>query len=466
MNKLPFELLQQICSVLCPHCTNIDDNDHFSSRQALASLSRTSHLLCAIAQPTLFHRLKIPTKSTCAFLRMLYERPYLASSVRQLRPLRYGFFFDGSDEDIQALKRAARELLLDIDGDPDFKKSYGDNYQKDFLTELAIALLPNLEAFVTEIEYDMADEDLVTTNRFLDSRFKRLAAKQQPGLSHIRALGFAKEDNWGFNLATPGIAVLLNAAPNLERLVFDGTHGVGTLHQELMAPALRNLRVLSITNSALGNGEDDFEFRQLRRVVQLCTRLETFRFHSVGPFLGEMDEGLLPPAKFLEALEPVSEKLKVLDLDLTESHHPGPPEDWILTRQSFASFTRLESLHLDGFSFCHHFVDIAMNEGPRSSTTCLTDILPPTVRFLTVMLVHEGRVWDDLCHLGRVADTEFPRLETVTIEREDVRDRLLIRALKRKVREAFEQSRARLSITEKDYHDGNVAFEDVYNYNR
>lgn len=397
----------------------------------------------------------------------------MASSVKQLLPLTHEFCFDGSKEDTQILGRAARDLLLDVNDDPNFEQLHGDHDQKHFLTELAIALLPNLEACVTEIEYDLPDKSLVPTNRFLDSRFKRLATEnQQSGLPNLRALGFAKVAARGVNLAAPGIAVLLNAAPNLERLVFGGTHGVGTLYHEwlgnieLMAPALRNLRVLSITSSALIDREDDFELRQLRRLVQLCTRLETFRFHSFGQLSGELGEGHLPPAKFLEALEPVWDKLRVLDLNLTESYHPGPPEDWILTRQSFASFTRLESLHLDGFAFCYHFVPVAMNQNPRASATCLTDILPLTVRFLTVILLDDERVWDDVCHLSRVADTEFPRLETVTIEREGARDELMVRALKREAREAFEQSRVRLSIREKNYDSEDVVFEDVYDYNR
>ena len=70
----------------------------------------------------------------------------------------------------QTLKCAAREVLLDVDGDPNFKGSYGDHGQKHFLTELAIALLPNLEAWMTEIEYDITNEELVPVNRFLGSR--------------------------------------------------------------------------------------------------------------------------------------------------------------------------------------------------------------------------------------------------------------------------------------------------------
>jgi hypothetical protein len=376
-------------------------------------------------------------------------------------------FFDGSDEDHQILKTAARELLLDVDGDTGFEDSYGDNHEQHFLTELAVALLPNLEAFVVEIEYDIDNEDLVTCNRFLASRFAKLEGENgRPGLPNIRSLGFTKEDNWGFNMATPGIVVLLNAAPNLERLVFDGTYGVSALSAlnqdfELKAPGLRNLRQLSITNSALGNSEDDLQFRQLRRVIQLCRWLEVFRFHSIGPFLGELDEGHLPPGRFIEALESVKPRLQVLDLDLTDSYPPEPADDWVLTTQSLASFRRLESLRLDEFSFCLHCVDDVTNQTPRANTTCLTAILPTTVRSLTVILVREGQAWNDLCHLGHVVDEEFPRLETVTVERKDKRGG---RTMKHAVREAFAQSRVRLSFIDRDYYDGDTQFDDVYIY--
>ena len=42
----------------------------------------------------------------------------------------------------------------------------------------------------------------------------------------------------------------------------------------------------------------------------------------------------------------------------------------------------------------------------------------------------------------------------------------MVRALKREAREAFEQSRVRLSIREKNYDSEDVVFEDVYDYNR
>ncbi|KAL3707019.1 hypothetical protein TMatcc_008032 [Talaromyces marneffei ATCC 18224] len=450
MNNLPIELLEQICTTLCPHCTHIDRNDRTSCCRALASLSCTNQLLRAIAQPILFHRLKLSRRSSCAFLRMLYERPHLASKVKQLSPLWQQLFFDGSDEDHQILERAARELLLDIDGNTGFDELYGDNPPKHFLTELMIALLPNLESFVAEIEYSIPDEDLATFYRFLDSRFKRLEPQNGgiSGLPNIRALGFTKEGSWGFSLATPGIAVLLNAAPNLERLVFDGTHGVGGVYREwvenmdLMASGLRNLRVLSITNSVLGNNEEDFEFGQLRRIVQLCIRLEVFRFNSIGLFPNELDDGHLPPGRFVEALDSVKETLTGLDIDIGESCPPEPADDWMLTSQSMTSFERLESLRLDELSFCLHWVDVVTDRSPRSSTTCLTDILPETVRFLT----------------------EFPRLESVIVEQNETWGG---RTMKHAVREAFEQSRARLSFVDRGYYYGEeTQFDDVYDYDR
>lgn len=63
---------------------------------------------------------------------MLYESPHLAASVKQLLPWRHELFFDGFKENTQTLKRAARELLLDVDGDPNFDESYGDHDQKHF----------------------------------------------------------------------------------------------------------------------------------------------------------------------------------------------------------------------------------------------------------------------------------------------------------------------------------------------
>lgn len=406
---------------------------------------------------------------------MLYESPHLASIVKQLAPLRDELFFDGSKEDTQVLKRAARGLLLDVDGDPEFEKWYGDLGHKHFLTELAIALLPNLEACVTGIEYDISDEELVPVNRFLGSRFKRLgSSKQQPGgLPNIRALGFAKDDDWGFSLLTPGIAVLLSATPNLERLVCDGAHGFGTLYPEwignveIMAPGLQNLKVLSITDSALANSEDDFEFRQLRRFIQLCAKLETFRFNSVGAFLGEIDGGHLPPARFIEALESVKEKLKVLDLDLTESTPPSSLEEWALTSQSsLASFQRLESLRLDERSFCLHYVDAFYNlhkGGLATEPTCLTNILPKTVRFLTVILVGEGYAWLDIARVAFVAEKDFPWLEAVTVERRDHQG-LHRSGRPRMAQEAFEHSRVRYSLTDWDRYDGVTQFDDVYSY--
>ncbi|KAF3406695.1 hypothetical protein DPV78_000378 [Talaromyces pinophilus] len=346
------------------------------------------------------------------------RRPHLASSVKQLLPWRHELFFDGSKEDTQTLKRAARELLLNVDGDPNFKGSYGDHGQKHFLTELAIALLQNLEACVTEIEYDITDEELVPVNRFLDSRFKRLQSKQ-PGLPSIRALGFAKEDDWGFSLATPGIAVLLSAAaPNLERF------GV---------------------------------------------RWHAWIWNGVSGMDWDIDGGHLPPARFIEALDSVKERLKVLGLDLTESTHPGSPEEWVLTssQSSLASFQRLESLRLDELSFCLHYVDAFYNMhtgGLANEPTCLTNILPRTVRFLTVILVGEGYAWLDIARVAFVAEKEFPRLEAVTVERRDHRGLLHRPGRPRMAQEAFEQSRVRYSCADWNRYDGAAQCDDVYSY--
>jgi hypothetical protein len=121
MDRLPVELIERVCSFVCPHCQSPDDfpdADTQTSRvakAALSGLSRTSRRIATVVQPYLFHyfasggmtRFAIfdatgrvaPLPSSppssekdplALFLRTVVQRPDLAAQVRalQLAPLK------------------------------------------------------------------------------------------------------------------------------------------------------------------------------------------------------------------------------------------------------------------------------------------------------------------------------------------------------------------------------------------
>ncbi|KAI0549331.1 hypothetical protein F4679DRAFT_274338 [Xylaria curta] len=86
MERLPTEIIIEICSSLCYHCRPCPDNKFLLLAPALLNLCLTSSRLRAIAQPILYHHIHIDHngKSCTDLLNTIIDRPDLARAVRWL----------------------------------------------------------------------------------------------------------------------------------------------------------------------------------------------------------------------------------------------------------------------------------------------------------------------------------------------------------------------------------------------
>ncbi|KAI1739795.1 hypothetical protein F4680DRAFT_421564 [Xylaria scruposa] len=93
MERLPTEIIGQICGALCHHCRPCPDEKNLrlaatgSSRHALLNLCLTSSRLRAIAQPVLYHHIYIwdEDEERCTYLlHTIFARPDLGRAVRYL----------------------------------------------------------------------------------------------------------------------------------------------------------------------------------------------------------------------------------------------------------------------------------------------------------------------------------------------------------------------------------------------
>lgn len=417
-HNLPIEVLYLICSQFCAHCQDQRLSARSpmgsDSKRTLLSLSLSSRLLRSVAQPLLYHR--IPRwYSWLLLLRTLRMRPDLAGCVRQFEQLRYDVAPWANDRELQEVKDAARELLLEVPGDAEFGSAQREDVSPhNFCLEVLLSCFPNLQSLHMLLEKEGHHPE--TGLPHLAHRFSSLKAAGLPQLRHLK---IDTECISGYDLHNPGVLALLSAAPNLEQLVMCRTRGLPGEVTTAFLPPLPRLRALELNKSLLDNNMDkndvqDGHMDVLARVVRGSPRLEHFRVHSRGVYRGEYLDLLLPVRRVLEALWPQRRVLRFLDMDLTK--HSLEPST---RRRSFSEddgglvteFVALETLKLDETLVCRHGEDPG-----RKEATCLTRVMPPKLKKLVVRLFERSSMWDDLVVLGeRVGEGEFPRLETVQV---------------------------------------------------
>ncbi|CAM1510606.1 Fc.00g009410.m01.CDS01 [Cosmosporella sp. VM-42] len=169
LDRLPVEILTQICRNLCMHCrcshiVDVSPEEAFQAheeQQALSRLSRTSRWLRLAAQPILFHYYHSQThpdvydgcswensmhvkrnenETLEGFVRTILERPHLAKSVKALS---FFAFRSNAPRDLAPKTRALFRRAGKIAGFKEFS-TYEDVDSK-WLQEVAIMMTPFLE---------------------------------------------------------------------------------------------------------------------------------------------------------------------------------------------------------------------------------------------------------------------------------------------------------------------------------
>ncbi|RSL55302.1 hypothetical protein CEP51_014569 [Fusarium floridanum] len=424
LDGLPCEIQLQICTELCVHCSGGPSKkfdrwaDGDDNQRTLLALSRTSRTFHRLAQPIAFHRFQqIPTNwSTNAFVkfaRTLIERPDLAGQVKELCQHCYECGGWSNQQDFSMLKAAADRLGMASVDDPDFQSAEEEDLSPGkFCMELLLALLPNLETLHLMFE-DQGNYEQ-TTYTYLQRRLNKLGSDGT--LKRLRRVVFDTEENWGFFFSIPAVGVLHQVAPNLDELVI--RHNKGFESMDLAESNLRamfsgptqSLRTLRLDHCALSNDSLSTSFLDL--LIRHAPKLENFSYRSQTPYFGEGLGTHLTPREMIKCLRPLSDTLKSIDIDLTD--HMEEDQDRLVTGRSLAKFEKLEELKLDEQAFCRHY-----EEGPdaprRTGDTCLTDLVPPSLKVLTVRLYDDTCLYPDLEELVSSSSRKFPNLKKMII---------------------------------------------------
>ncbi|KAJ4212801.1 hypothetical protein NW759_011442 [Fusarium solani] len=424
LDGLPCEIQLQICTQLCVHCSeDINKFDRWAdgdeNQRTLLALSQTSHTFHRLAQPIAFHRFQqIPTNwSTNAFVkfaRTLIDRPDLAAQVKELCQHCYEVGGWSTQKDFNMLKAAADRLGMGDEDDANFESAEEEDLSAGkFCMELLIALLPNLETLYLMFE-DQGNYEQ-TTYTYLQRRLNKLGSDGT--LKHLRRVILDTEENWGFFFSIPAVGVLHQVAPNLDELIIrhnKGFESMDVAHSNLGAMfsgPTQSLCTLRLDHCALSNDPLSTSFLDL--LTRHAPKLEHFSYRSQAPYFGEGLGTHLTPREMIKCLRPLSGTLKSIDIDLTD-HLDDDEQSRLVTGRSLAMFEKLEDLRLDEHAFCRHYI-----EGPdaprRTANTCLTDLVPPTLKVLTVRVYDDCCLWPDLEELVSSASSKFPNLKKIIV---------------------------------------------------
>lgn len=449
--RLPPDVQYNVAQSLCAHCGNEDDpmailyHDPEDATQALMNLCLVSREMRSLAQGILYHFPRV--YSYTDFFRTLHARPDLADNVKVQQCI-YGDEMgrrpdeNGEShhrEDIWYLRSLAIELKLDDTDLVTFGKSYidypegrdddihGTGYYEmriDFDnlgSALTMALCPRLEFLAMEL--DDARLERRGMERFRNpAKFKYLPglAKKKPDclpLVHTLVL----RNIWHQDPNTLGIdrmSFLWNLLPNVKRLIlFKATVDIETFgylnidpsEYDLLSeyswkvlPHLKELRFLRF-----GRGDLEIPFPAIKRLVAKCSELEKFVF---SPVL--LDDNAYPPSRVLDSIVSASATLRHLTINcpISEASYVDAKH---LIGSELQQFTALESLILDQAVFCHHHHNPTSTKDPD----CLTDILPPDLRRLTLNIHAKFAAINDIIVLGEaISYGEFPRLVYLRIQ--------------------------------------------------
>lgn len=381
MESLPVEVIERICSYLCFHCLNpgvfpnTDTEDTRSGKAALARLSRMSIRICAIAQPFVYHyfatgnmprmdhtkfsddRFILPAEDDKlpAFLRTVIERPDLAARVRTLQLVRSTKVIDCSSDLLATLIVASKAAGMRHHPLP-----HVDGGTHDWLEELALVLLPGIEALILA-------RDHPCRFRHLDDCGASLPSLRTVALRGVRRRYYMNE-----------VAALFAAAPGLETLyAMDCDFHEDTLsNPDIKHKDLQLARVARLVVSGLA--PDDL-WLLVGRFPGLCELQYWFSSHYLD---------MLQFGELVRALDPVRSTLRRLTLSYSSnSIMSAMYEDMIELDEYDAmplsrDFAQLEFLAVDQAAiFCPgRWAEGTDDGGTHDPGLRLVDYLPPSIR--------------------------------------------------------------------------------------
>lgn len=445
--RIPIEIQHRVCALFCRHCLGATSPATMIAETAgvpfktLKALSETCHALNSIAQPLLYHYPAV--KIYTPFFKSISCRPDLASNVRVLAKLyesepKTVMFTPRphTKEDFTYLRDLARSLCLDSIEDPEFNQCFecintsGDGDDHGFTKSMARAAFSSLLiAFhfmlLPKLEFAMIDLDdgrfLIRDRLLEDGRLllpypylpKAVSIKPQH-FNHLRTIVFRNTFHYNpEDLGLQRVSFLFPAIPSISRLFFqfvrgEKPEGYRDLHPNRPRAELQWLALPHIQEIYFDpciRPHDPAPLDGIFKMLQLCTDLRKFTFRLKFP--DNYNSISFPPQKLSETLLPTKKTLQHLELYCNIAKIPLFREGTLLGH-CLKEFSALETLILDEELFCHHW----MLDSYHNS--CIVDILPDSVSFLTIRMHDKYKTIPDLTRLGQsVAEGGFPRLSRI-----------------------------------------------------
>lgn len=459
---LPEEIIYSICSLFCAHCCDLDDlplgrhfiddnnilqHRHKQGAITLQNLVQTCSKLRSTVQPILYHA---PTfYSYTRLARTLLSRPDLASAVRVyiylFRIREYGPKYPSYAvyEDVDLMLEIARGQgvveehvsiynLLFIP--PDCRETsqpllatetllrrprYADyiHMQIEWFDRLAeetiLALLPNLQVAIVRINDRPSHPN---TTALQGGHFARIFPNPSQSWPLLHTLAIEQITTTSNMMA--GISMLyhhqslLEKAPNLQRLVLScPDKGTKSTIPELSTtlPPLDGIRQLILHGMIVSSPEYRAPIPQTSYIAELtalCRNLDAIsmrpRHHATHAWASASEFSPIwhlrdLPARILQHLRLYSSQLRIR-------------QDVIQQGLSLLKdFVALKSLVIDEQCFCKHWLkdkdQLHTYEGSYDSDstmpTCLTSILPPYLKNLTIRLHDKYYAVGDIVELGK-----------------------------------------------------------------
>lgn len=422
--RLPPKVLNHVVSYLCPILSTSpldgyeDSIEEALERHTIQNLSLTCTTLQKLLQPYLFTVLH-------DFDERFYARAQVDPNVFTfVKSLKLRCIAHPPDEKRRAhflrqypiVEREAAKYGIRIQLNPGFKSDI--NTAK--LGAALVAIMPNVQRLSFTVDY----WEEKTDNTPLLKMFQALAPSS--GLPNLRSLEIWCGDSRGLKCSNDAQAILIGAAPHLQRLClysqnfndaveyeiamgsekgFNSVeHAAGYLDR--IRPGLANLRALELRNCIMTS--QDLYTNHLSNLVSLCPKLERFVYEADGgssfrPY-GQQE---VSPRQVLDAIWPAKGTLQRLAIVPSRSFKVD--SESFVNQSKLLEFTRLRILMLDEKCFCKRYL------GPKAHgrdwDLGLVEVLPPTVERVLVTGVEDKNLAAQDLEALREQIEKFPALK-------------------------------------------------------
>ncbi|KAF4445535.1 hypothetical protein F53441_10732 [Fusarium austroafricanum] len=256
-----------------------------------------------------------------------------------------------------------------------------------------------------------------------------------PSFTGLKHLELNSRNLGRVSIAGSGLSLLLREAPQLQTLVLYGyAHRRlkdydASFYEPACDAALGSLAELQILEWCFSEG--DLDSLALSRIMGTARKLKRFKYLAnscSGRQESWIEEPLagtrLTACTFLEYLKQ-SSKMEHLSLNFAKNNRQfyRLPNLQFITPEQLNGFASLISFELDQSCFCQHLLGRDRLGKEFEKNTCLTDLILPTIRHLSIFLVKnegwkspEWQSFDDVLYLGqRAVAGDFPTLQNIEL---------------------------------------------------